>query len=118
MDNVSGFSKYLNKCWSLFTTNPMKMFRAEEKPRVIYRDDPQTLQISKILPSYDQKTIEFMFDALKSPKQLQLLFRASEHGFSSKKFHKYCDRTRNTFVVIKTQYGKTIAGYTPCLWNY
>lgn len=59
-----------------------------------------------------------MFDALKNPKQLKLLFRASEHEFSAKQFHKYCDKIRHTFVLIKTEYGKTIAGYTPCVWNY
>ena len=28
-----------------------------------------------------------------------------------------CDNIPHTFTVIKTQYGKTLAGYTPLTWN-
>ena len=29
----------------------------------------------------------FVYDSLNRPKELQLKFRASEHGFSAQKFH-------------------------------
>jgi len=32
----------------------------------------------------------------------QLLYRASEHAFSIKEFHKLCDNEHNTIVLVKT----------------
>ena len=48
---------------------------------------------------------------------MKLLYRASEHGFSGPEFHKHCDNIPHTFVLIKTQFGKVIGGYTPCNWE-
>jgi hypothetical protein len=48
---------------------------------------------------------------------LKLLFRASDHGFSSESFHKFCDHIPHTLVLIKTNYNKIIGGYTPLKWN-
>jgi len=45
------------------------------------------------------------------------LFRASDHGFSAKEFHKHCDHIPHTLVLIKTNFGKIIGGYTPLKWN-
>lgn len=46
-----------------------------------------------------------------------LLFKASEHKFSPIQFHSYCDDHTNTLVLIKTNYGKTIGGFTPEKWK-
>ncbi len=48
---------------------------------------------------------------------MNFLFRASEHSFSAASFHKYCDNIPNTFTLIKTNYGKIIAAYTPIIWD-
>ena len=50
-------------------------------------------------------------------KGLQLLFRASEHGFKAAKFHEKCDNTSHTLTLVRTEFGKTIGGYTPIHWN-
>ena len=33
------------------------------------------------------RDINFIYDSLNSPSQLELIFRASEHGYSAKAFH-------------------------------
>ena len=59
----------------------------------------------------------FIWECLGNPKSCQLIFRASEHGFNAAKFHEYCDNTPNTLVLARTEYGRTVGGFTPCLWN-
>lgn len=47
----------------------------------------------------------------------KLLYRASEHKFSSCKFHKFCDGFENTLVIAKTEFNKIIGGFTPNKWH-
>ena len=51
------------------------------------------------------------------PNEVKLLFRASEHNFSAKAFHQKCDNIEDTLVLIRTQFGKTIGGYTHYPWK-
>lgn len=69
---------------------------------------------SNILQS--PKDIEFILEALNHPQTLKKLFVASSNGFSAHKFHQICDGIADTFTVIRTNFGKTIAGYTPIKW--
>ena len=46
-----------------------------------------------------------------------MLYRASENGFSAAEFHKKCDNIEHTLTLIRTEFGRTIAGYTPLKWN-
>jgi hypothetical protein len=41
-------------------------------------------------------------EALDNPQRVELLFRASEHEFSAKKFHEKCDDLEDTFVLVLT----------------
>lgn len=79
-------------------------------------------------PIFDSKIIKksksgfeeqkrFLFEALEKPREIKLLFRASEHNFRAAEFHKYCDGIANTLTIVKTQYGKIIGGYTPIPWK-
>ena len=58
-----------------------------------------------------------MKDSLNSPSSLQLLFRASQHDFSPQAFHQKCDDTEDTLAVIRTSFGRTIAGFTHYCWT-
>ena len=58
----------------------------------------------------------FIFFSLGLPKKLQLLFRASEHQFKAAAFHQHCDGIENTFVIARTDFGRTIAGFTCHKW--
>jgi hypothetical protein len=47
---------------------------------------------------------------------MNLLYCASKEFFSVKKFHAKCDIKPNTLVLIKTEFGKKIGGFTPVDW--
>ena len=48
----------------------------------------------------------------------KLLYRASEHNFSSTSFHQYCDPINEpTLTIIKTKDGYIFGGYTTQSWN-
>ena len=52
----------------------------------------------------------------RQPK-FQLLYRASEDGFSSASFHQKCDGIKNTLTIIKTTNGNIFGGYTGRAWD-
>ena len=48
----------------------------------------------------------------------KLLYRASEHDYTSKSFHEYCDNVKGpTLVVIKSNEGWVFGGYTTQSWK-
>mgnify|MGYP001954561276 CR=1 FL=1 len=56
--------------------------------------------------------INFLIEALNRPKRMDLLFRASDHFFRASSFHAKCDNKANTVVLVRTEFGKTIGGFT------
>ena len=47
----------------------------------------------------------------------RLIYRASEHGYSTKSFHDYCDYNKEpTLIVIKSSEGWIFGGYTTQSW--
>lgn len=63
----------------------------------------------------DVSSIQRLFDSKIS--SFRLLFRASEHNFSIKEFHKKCDGQAGTLILAETEFGKVIGGYTPIAWS-
>ena len=63
------------------------------------------------------RDIKFISESLCRPSALKLLFRASEHSFSAEAFHRHCDRAEDTFVLVRTEFGKTIGGYSGYTWE-
>lgn len=64
-----------------------------------------------------EENLNFLYDSLGKLRGLQLLFRASDHQFDAAKFHEKCDDVDQTLTLIRTEYGKTIAGYNHLKWN-
>ena len=62
---------------------------------------------------YDSKLREW----LGNDYQWKLLYRASEHEYSAKSFHQYCDGERPTLVIIKSSGGWIFGGYTTESWS-
>lgn len=52
----------------------------------------------------------------KKIKSIELLFRASEYNFSSKKFHEFCDKKFPTLILIRTKKNKYFGGFTTAAW--
>ena len=74
---------------------------------------------SEFLPStkivneqYDDKLREWCGDY-----KWKLIYRASEHGYSAKTFHEYCDDKGPTLVVLKSDGGWIFGGYTTQSWS-
>jgi hypothetical protein len=53
----------------------------------------------------------------KAINQVKLLYRASDHGFSIKKFHEKCDGIPNTLTVVRTEFDKKIGGFNVPKWS-
>ena len=49
--------------------------------------------------------------------KVEKLFRASEHNFSVTAFHEKCDNKEDTLVLVRTEFGKNIGGYTHNPWK-
>ena len=64
-----------------------------------------------------QEQIEFLMKSLKSPRKVELIFRASEHNFSAAAFHQKCDNKADTLTLIRTEFGKTIGAYSHYEWK-
>ena len=47
----------------------------------------------------------------------RLLYRASEHDYTAKSFHEYCDDKGPTLIVIKSSEGWIFGGYTTQSWS-
>lgn len=63
------------------------------------------------------KDINYIHKCLNNPTSMELIFRASEHGFNAREFHKVCDSVEDTFVLLRTEFGKTLAAYTHYKWG-
>ncbi len=62
---------------------------------------------------YDVKLREWLGNDYK----WRLIYRASEHGYTSYSFHKYCDDKGPTLIVIKSDGGWIFGGYTTQSWS-
>ena len=62
---------------------------------------------------YDSKLKEWIGNDYK----WKLLYRSSEHDYTSKSFHQYCDDKGPTLVIIKSSGGWIFGGYTTRSWS-
>ena len=61
--------------------------------------------------------IKYISESLCTPKEVRLIFRASENQFRASAFHHYCDGIKDTLTILRTQGGRTIAGYSHYSWG-
>ncbi len=71
---------------------------------------PNTQIVSK---DYDDSFKEW----LENDYKWKLIYRASEHGYTAKSFHEYCDDKGPTLIVIKSSGGWIFGGYTTQSWS-
>ena len=63
---------------------------------------------------YDDKLREWIGNDYK----WKLIYRASEHGYTARSFHKYCDDVKGpTLIVIKSDNDCIFGGYTTQTWS-
>ena len=60
--------------------------------------------------------LKFLKEILNCPVRVEKLFRASEHGFMAAAFHEKCNNINDTLILVRTEFGKTIGGFTHYPW--
>ncbi len=71
---------------------------------------PNTQIVNK---HYDSKLKEWF----RTNNKWKLIYRASEHEYTAKSFHEYCDDKGPTLIVIKSTEGWIFGGYTTKSWS-
>ena len=64
-----------------------------------------------------QKYDSYLREWLGNDYKWKLLYRASEHRYTAKSFHEYCDDKGPTLIIIKSSRGWIFGGYTTQSWN-
>ncbi len=82
--------------------------------RYYYKNPSKLLPNSQLVDKkYDDKLREWCGDY-----KWRLIYRASEHGYTAKSFHKCCDDVKGpTLIVIKSDGGWIFGGYTTQSWK-
>ena len=65
----------------------------------------------------DMDFFNLLLTKLPSIRRFNLLFRASDHNYSGKKFHDLCDDKGSTITIIKSNWGNIFGGYTSKSWK-
>ena len=74
------------------------------------------MSISSILSSSSFKEM-LILCKLSSTTRLNLLYRGSEHGFTSNAFHQTCDGHPKVLILIKSISGNIFGGYSSKGWD-
>ena len=75
---------------------------------------------SEFLPNtqiVDSQYDSYLKEWLGDVKDMRLIYRASEHEFTTKSFHEYCDDQGPTLIVIKSTEGWIFGRYTTQSWS-
>ena len=69
-----------------------------------------------LLDQLKSEQMGFLKEILGKPTRIERVFRASDHGFSAITFHEKCNNINDTLVLVRTEFGKTIGGFTHYPW--
>ncbi len=75
---------------------------------------------SELLPNtqlVNQQYDAILREWLENDCKWKLLYRSSEHEYTAKSFHDYCDNKGPTLIVIKSSGGWIFGGYTTQSWS-
>ena len=135
-ENINKLCKYPDIIWEYIETkdisDSLKQFDDDVELLndldAIYCDDSAIrLKISQLClknPSEflpDTQLVNQQYDGklrewLGSDYKWKLLYRASEHDYTGRSFHEYCDDKGPTLIVIKSSGGWIFGGYTTKSW--
>ena len=81
--------------------------------KYMFKNPSELLSNTQIVEKkYDSYLKEWIGDF-----QQKLIYRASEHEYTTESFHEYCDDKGPTFIVIKSSGGWIFGGYTTQSWS-
>ncbi len=136
-DNINKFCKYPDIIWEYIQTKDI----SEESLKQIEDDADllndldaihctnSTIRL-KISQYYLKTPSEFLSDTILVSQQYddqlrewvgnydwKMIYRASEHEYTAKSFHEFCDDKGQTLVIIKSSGGWIFGGYTTQSWS-
>ena len=136
-DNINKLCKYPDIIWEYIETKDIS-----EESLNQFDDDIELLNDLDAIHCYDSIRLKISNYYLKNPSELlpnthlmseqyddelrewlgndykwRLIYRSSEHGYTGKSFHKYCNDKGPTLVIIKSSGGWIFGGYTTESWN-
>ncbi len=100
------FTKEMNNFGSNFTKLLQQVKEKEE----------EMFLKSKIIKTIEDQNKLLAFFTEKKVVGAEILYRASENEFLSSKFHDKCDNIPHTVVIVETEHGKIIGGFTSFVW--
>lgn len=110
---IAGSPKIVESCTCLFDPNDAVCLPCNSNKEVTI-NFPNS-NIPKPLTS-DLITSEIVQNLFGSDKNLILLYKASNDGFSAQTFHQKCNNQGPTLSVIRSTNGRIAGGYTPTSW--
>ena len=78
--------------------------------------EPVTMN-SKIFKKIEDQNKLLVFFTQKQVESVNLPYRASENQFLASKFHDKCDNVPNNLVLVETEHGNLIGGFTAFAWK-
>ena len=73
--------------------------------------------VKSLLEELKEEQVNFLKTNLNNPKKIEKIFKASEHNFKAATFHEKCDNKSDTLILVRTEFGRTIGGYTHYPWD-
>ena len=136
-ENINKFCKHSDMIWEYIETKDISeeaLKQVDDDVELLndfdaipYVDSDIRLKISKLCfknPSEllsDTQIVNQQYDTILrewfGDNKWKLLYRASEHGYTSQSFHEYCDDKGPTLIVIKSSKGWIFGGYTTQSWK-
>ena len=137
-DNINKLCKYPDIIWEYIETKDIS-----EESLNQFDDDIELLNDLDAIHCYDNAIrVKISRCCLKNPSELlvntqlvnqqyddklrewigndykwRLIYRASEHGYTARSFHKCCNDKESTLIVIKSSGGWIFGGYTTKSWS-
>lgn len=94
-----------------FTVKEIEVFAVEASEAV---PKPEVFQ-PELMAKEDYNMVRKWVEPLK-PIKLNLIYKATKHGFDCRDFHKHCDGKKNTVVVVRAN-KRVFGGYTTQAWD-
>lgn len=117
--NLEMQKEYLFEGWLKKTAMLIKI--AKDIKNMILQRIPINLLIDSIILSKIEKKYLYQCIEKELPDfkncEINLIQRASKHGYQPSFFHKYCDFKENTIVIVETGYGNICGGFVCQPWQ-
>jgi len=81
--------------------------------------EDETKESKSLLDNENEKVLRKWLSALyqQANPAFKLIYKATQHGFSGKDFHRHCESKGPTVSLIKSEYGNVFGAFTCQPWT-